>query len=309
MKNKLLYALNKSDRIILSITLLLGAVLTAYLLVDNKTNTVQNIATDTTATNRTHTYRPTTKYYNVPTKQVERFVFDPNTADSTQLLRLGLKPWQVRNIYRYRAAGGIYREPNDLARLYGMTKKQFEELRPYIRISDDYADAARFYHSRTPGRRANYSGGTYTEGKSNTADGQPLIHKITALQSVDVNTADTSQLKTVPGIGPYFAKRIVNERQRLGGYATLAQLEEIEDFPSESIKYFKIEQTNRKINVNKANIKELKRHPYINYYQAKAICDYRRLHGNLNSLNDLKLTNEFTVKDIQRLKPYLTFQE
>lgn len=29
---------------------------------------------------------------------VETFPFDPNTADSTQLLRLGLQPWQVRNI-------------------------------------------------------------------------------------------------------------------------------------------------------------------------------------------------------------------
>ena len=38
-------------------------------------------------------------YYKVPEKQYELFYFDPNTADSTQLLRLGLQPWQVRNIY------------------------------------------------------------------------------------------------------------------------------------------------------------------------------------------------------------------
>ena len=37
-------------------------------------------------------------YYAVPSKAVERFPFDPNTADSTQLLRLGLQSWQVRNI-------------------------------------------------------------------------------------------------------------------------------------------------------------------------------------------------------------------
>lgn len=36
-------------------------------------------------------------YYVAP-REVERFAFDPNTADSTQLLRLGLQPWQVRNI-------------------------------------------------------------------------------------------------------------------------------------------------------------------------------------------------------------------
>ena len=77
----------------------------------------------------------TSNYYVAP-KKTELFVFDPNTADSTQLLRLGLQPWQVKNIYKYRAAGGVYREKTDFARLYGLTVKQYRELEPYIRISD-----------------------------------------------------------------------------------------------------------------------------------------------------------------------------
>ena len=54
-------------------------------------------------------------YSSYKPKKVERFAFDPNTADSTQLLRLGLQPWQVRNIYKYRAAGGVYSKPQDFA--------------------------------------------------------------------------------------------------------------------------------------------------------------------------------------------------
>ena len=81
-------------------------------------------------------------YASYTRKEPERFVFDPNTADSTQLLRLGLKPWQVRNIYKYRAAGGIYRRPLDFAKLYGLTVKQYRELEPYIRISSDYLPAS-----------------------------------------------------------------------------------------------------------------------------------------------------------------------
>ena len=76
-------------------------------------------------------------YYATATKSAERFPFDPNTADATQLLRLGLRPWQVKNIYKYRAAGGIYRRPEDFARLYGLTRKEYRELQPYIRISDE----------------------------------------------------------------------------------------------------------------------------------------------------------------------------
>ena len=79
---------------------------------------------------------------NLPSPSVERFPFDPNTADSNMLRRLGFQAWQIRNIYKYRAKGGIYREPSDVARIYGVTRKQYRELLPYIRISDDYLPAA-----------------------------------------------------------------------------------------------------------------------------------------------------------------------
>ena len=72
-----------------------------------------------------------------PGRQIKLFAFDPNTADSTQLEQLGLQRWQIRNIYRYRKAGGIYRRPQDFASLYGLTAGQYKQLEPYIRISAD----------------------------------------------------------------------------------------------------------------------------------------------------------------------------
>ena len=65
------------------------------------------------------------------------FAFDPNTADSSTLLRLGLKPWQVRSIYKYRAHGGHFRKPQDFARLYGLTLAQYRRLEPYISIKSE----------------------------------------------------------------------------------------------------------------------------------------------------------------------------
>lgn len=64
-------------------------------------------------------YSKTYRYAEENALQTTLFPFDPNTADSTQLLRLGLRPWQVRSIYKYRARGGVYRRPEDFARLYG----------------------------------------------------------------------------------------------------------------------------------------------------------------------------------------------
>ena len=55
------------------------------------------------------------QYYRVEEQSIECFAFDPNSADSTQLLRLGLQPYQVRSIYRYRAKGGVFRQKEDFA--------------------------------------------------------------------------------------------------------------------------------------------------------------------------------------------------
>lgn len=235
-------------------------------------------------------------HYAVEGLRVERFAFDPNTADSTQLLRLGLQPWQVRNIYRYRAKGGIYREPKDFARLYGLTVKQFRELEPYIHISDAYRPASTlFEHEKPMKHRPDTIATTFPT-------------KLKEGETVALNLADTSMLKRVPGIGSYYAREIVRYGQRLGGYVDVSQLREIEDLPEEVCRFFLVKDAVvRKLNVNKLTLGQLKSHPYLNFYQARSILDYRRLRGPLRSMDDLAAMREFSPRDIERLRPYLEF--
>ena len=132
--------------------------------------------------------------------------------------------------------------------------------------------------------------------------------KIGKGEHVVLNTADTTALKTVPGIGPYFARKIVEYGARLGGYVSIDQLDEIEDFPMDAKGYLEIREASpHKLNLNQLSLNELKRHPYINYYRAKAITDYRRLHGPLHSLSDLSLSKDFPPEVMRRLEPYVEF--
>jgi len=246
---------------------------------------------------RQNSKKQSNTYYYVAPKKVERFAFDPNTADSTQLLRLGLQPWQVRNIYKYRAAGGIYREPKDFAKLYGLTVKQYRELEPYIHISSDYLPASTLVERKQASQSV---------VRDSSQHHYPV--KIRETEQVVLNTADTTSLKTIPGIGPYFARKIVQYGQRLGGYVSIDQLDEIEGFPQEAKHYLVINQPQtQKLNVNRMTLDELKRHPYINFFQAKAITDYRRLHGPLHSLNELRLSKDFPPEAIKRLLPYVAY--
>lgn len=225
-------------------------------------------------------------------QQAEPFAFDPNTADSTTLLRLGLAPWVVRNIYRYRAKGGQFRQPEDFAQLYGLTKQQYDRLKPYIRISADYLPAADFV-------------------KSNTESSRDTVRypvKLLPTEFIVLNKADTTQLKKVPGIGSGWARRIISYGERLGGYVDVMQLTEMDGFPPEALNFFIVEDPQpRKINLNTLTVNQLRRHPYINFYQARAIHDYRRLKGPLESLDQLKLLKDFPPEALERLAPYVEF--
>ena len=235
--------------------------------------------------------------------RVERFPFDPNTADSTQLLRLGLRSWQVKNIYKYRANGGVYRTPSDFARLYGLTQKEYHELEPYIRISKDYRPASELFDKSSIDAQPISS-----DNRSQYRDTLKYPLKLKENEFVMLNSLDTNQYKKVPGIGSHYARRIAEYGRRLGGYVSTEQLREINGFPEESIRFFKLNTTHiKKINLNQLTLNQLKSHPYLDFYQARAIIDYRRLREPLKSLDDLKLLPEFPSDARQRLAPYVEF--
>lgn len=251
-------------------------------------------------------------YYKEQGAIKEAFPFDPNTADSTTLKRLGLSSWQIKSILHYRAKGGVFSRPSDFARVYGMTKRQYEALASFIRIADEYRPASDFYGNEPyyqNRRKAELNGQKGNSAGSQTAEKVYNIpHKLKAGEKVNVNSADTTELMMIPGIGSYYAKSVIRYRDRLGGFVSTQQLQEIEDFPESALAYISIdEQHVNKLDLNHLTLNELKRHPYLNFYQAKAICDYRRMHGPLKSLEQLRSLKDFPSDEIERLKPYVSF--
>ncbi len=296
---KQLFYIRKSDRTTIMVLLVVAAVVLMLIWVtggetEQTPAGLQDAATDFRADSR-RTARSSGYYDDQPTQRpAELFPFDPNTADSTQLLRLGLREWQVRNIYKFRRAGGVYRRPADFARLYGLTVGEYRRLEPYIRIGSDYQPAATLSEAQPlPQPRR---------------DSLRYPVKLQSTETIGLNTADTALLRRVPGIGPYYAAEIVRYGKRLGGYASIDQLDEIDSFPQEAKQYLVIDGNVKKLAVNRLSLQELRRHPYINFYQAKAIVDYRRLHGPIRSLSDLGLSRDFPADAIRRLEPYMDYQ-
>lgn len=295
------YSLIHSDRLILAFVLVLGLTVAAVVWLVGR-HPVETAFTETdsmlfarktTGGGRSKARKQFT--YRQDRVAAKPFAFDPNTADSTQLLRLGLKPWQVRNIYKYRAKGGVFRKAEDFARIYGLSKKEYRALRPYITISDDYRPAAELVGERKP-------------LQVSERDTLKFPVKIAAGEQVVLNRADTAMLRRVPGIGSAWARRIAAYGKRLGGYVAVGQLLELDDFPKEALAYFRVDSpAPEKLNLNKLTVAQMRRHPYLNFFQARAIDDYRRLRGPLHSLDDLRLHRDFKPEDIERLRPYVCF--
>ena len=233
------------------------------------------------------------KTYKRDTIAIQMQVFDPNTVDSMTLLHLGFKPWQAKNMLKYRAKGGKYRKKEDLKKLYGMTDSMYLALTPYIYIKDSIVvDSARIDSVRT--------------------DSLPKWNNTKKDTILNLRTADTTELKLIRGIGSYRAKMIVRYREQLGGYAQVEQIMEargMDKVIADSIlPHFYIDSVVvNKIPINHIRPEVLQRHPYLNFEQAKAIYEYRRKHIRIKSAEELKKIKGLSPTDIEKIIIYLDF--
>ena len=249
-------------------------------------------------------------------EQREPHKFNPNTADSLELLSIGLTLQVTRNILRYRRAGGHFRRPEDLARIYGLHDTTFAAIKPYIDIPTKNQPRIE-YKEKVKG--INDKAGE--ENVLSDQDPTPIYNikrntayptkqaKLKPGQFVELNTADTTELMKIPGIGPVYAKMIVEYRELLGGYCHISQLHELTILPEDIGDWVQISTPQqKKLKVNKLSITQLRTHPYITFYQAKAIVELRKREGNIKSVRQLLFLDEFSEKDITRLSPYLSFE-
>lgn len=234
------------------------------------------------------------KRYSYDTIEIHMQMFDPNTADSSTLVHLGFKPWQAKNILKYRAKGGRYSKAEDIKRLYGMTDSMYQALRSYISIVREQLDSVE-----------------QDTMKMDSLAKRVSINKDTIL---NLRTADTTELKMIRGIGSYRARQIVRYREQLGGFVRVEQVMEVtgmDQMVEDSVlRWFVLDSVVvEKIRVNHVSAQRLSKHPYLRFEQAKAIYELRRKKIRLNSVNDLESIDCIDEKTLEKISPYLNFDK
>ena len=229
------------------------------------------------------------------TRQDRRAILLLSALIVTALLLLWIKPiWQHEKPYEPHTPDSLLQSLNKKPQ--ERIKKEFTHTKPYTTHTTqraetpypiDVSDTTRREHPYAAYMRAKYKPGKF----------------------VDLNTADTAELMKIPGIGAIRAQRIVEYRHALGGYHSIAQVHEAYDLPEHLGDWVHISTPKvKKLPINKASVSQLRAHPYLTFYQARAIVELRRREGNIHSMRQLLFLEEFTEADITRLTPYFSFE-
>ena len=241
----------------------------------------------------------------------ETFAFDPNTADSVTLVRLGLAPWQAKAMLHYRERGGRYHRASDFKKVPGMTPEVYERLAPVISIGRQfryYEDLDETDANEVGDRERRRVRDSVHQRRSDSIAALGRPPKFRDIVILELNTVDSLTLQRIPGIGPFRAKKIVEYRERLGGFYSVNQLAEIRVDPNEIAPWLHVDKgLMKKLKVNAMSVAELAHHPYMGYARAKAIAEYRRKHGRIAIRAVLAFLPEFTEAALDRLEPYLEY--
>jgi competence protein ComEA len=219
-----------------------------------------------------------------PPKQ-KLFLFNPNNATLTDFNALGFSENLAKRIVHYRAKGGRFRIKSDLIKIYGMDSTFYSRLYTYITLPESLQG---------------------TDFKKEN-DRRPVFKKT----KFNLNTADTSALKMINGIGPVLAKRIVKYRESLGGFIRSQQLNEVYGLDSAVINrilkdsYVQTDFMPKQLNINAASEVELDIHPYIDKRTAKVIVTYRFQHGKFKSVEEIRNVVVIKKELADKIIPYL----
>lgn len=203
--------------------------------------------------------------------------FDPNTYSKEDWMQLGLSEKQATVVLKFTERG--IQSNEELRKIFVIPEEVFSLLEDSTFYPESKVDEKK--------GRANFQ---------NTA--------------LDLNTASHEELVTLPGIGDFYAAKIIEKRSALGGFVGKYQLLELWKFGTERLERIESRITVtgaiQKLNINKADIETLKNHPYISYKVANSIVKMRAAHGDYEQVEELLRSVLIDRELLEKLQPYIT---
>ncbi len=232
-------------------------------------------------------------------EKLETFAFDPNTASEADLARL-LPSKTAQSIVNFRVKGGKFRVKEDFKKIYTLSEEDYARLESSITIAavpnlKVAANGEKPGSVLAPNTNAAFSRGKKSQNK------------------VDINTATMEEFQQLPGIGVGYAARLVNTREKFGGFVKIEQLKETYGLPDSVFQKILPQlqlgtPTLRKLKINGMVADDLRKHPYLNWKIANMIVSYREQHGRYKSAVDLKQIPLITPEIYAKIVDYISLE-
>lgn len=220
-------------------------------------------------------------------------IVNVNKPELGHLICIGLSKHLSETWIHYIQKGGKFKQIDEVKKLWGMNDSIFYTIAPYLTISTD---------DNKKENKNNYT----------TTNQYHYKKQDEKIEMVELNSADTSQLIALPGIGSSFASRIIKYRNRLGGFYDKEQLKEIYGLNQELYEkispyiYVDVFEV-KKVNINKGDYSTLIQNPYFTKEEVKAILQFRKKYGKFNNANDLLIHQIISQDEWAKLKWYVEF--
>ena len=256
------------------------------------------------ALGRAHAVRAAGRFPRYPqVAQIPLGPFEPNALTAAGWEARGVPHFVAGRIVKYRDAAGGFRAKAQIKKMYGLEDSVYQRLAPFMQLPD-----ALPIRDERPAYAVGGSGKFQPFAPNSRFPSKPKN-----LQPFDLNSADTTALVQIRGIGAGRARWVIQYRNQLGGYVRADQLGEVfvlRDAPDlvDSLRKYTFVRPGfapQLINVNTASFDELYLHPYIRKGLARLIVAFRKQHGPYHQPEDLKQIPTLKPDDWAKLRPYV----
>lgn len=219
--------------------------------------------------------------------------FNPNYITDYKGYKLGMSVDEIDRLLSFRKSNQYVNSAQDFQRVTKVSDSLLAVIAPYFKFPEWVSN------KKSTKAFVNYPNKSFIKSDK-------IVIK-------DINTATQEDFMKINGIGQGYSERIIIFRERLGGFVSMHQMEDVWGLPPEVITKlnvsFKIESqiAPEKLDINNATINEIAKFPYFNYVMAKEIVKSRSMNGDFKTATDLTKIKGLSIEKANIIALYLTF--
>ncbi len=227
----------------------------------------------------------------IESRKPKRYPFNPNFITDFKAYTLGMSPAEFDRLKAFRNKNKWINSTSDFKKVTKVSDSLIAEISPLFKFPE-------WITNPRPKRKV------YTNNFSE----KPFAEKI------DLNIATETQLQEVSGIGVTLSKRIVDYREKLGGFSKDIQLNSVwglrRDVIERTLNLFTVKTPKEivKMNINKVSASDIATIPGVSFDLAKRVWEFVKLREGAVSFSELEKIEGLSKGKLQLIQLYLSVE-